>query len=689
MKAGAMNRPREAARCAIGACLLLASQPAAAAPAGRKVTVDELMKLPTVSNVRLSPDGTEILYVVSEPDLERNEHVPVLWRVAVAGGAPARLTHTTILLNRPLPDPQAAWSPDGEWISFLALADGVRQVFAMRARGGEARPLTRAATGVGSYSWAPDARRLAYVAAQPAAEEEIRRRAEQTFVIDPSRGARPTRVWVQSFQEQEAARAITPLEHFVHAFSWSPDGGTIAYSASASAGFTAPYRTSIYTVPASGGDARSLLQRPGMNSQPLWSPDGRWVAFLTTEGVEHLMANLDLAIVPATGGAVVNLTEAADQWVGEFVWGSDSDSIYYLTDYPPPGAGAGMFERHIRRARISDGTLQTLTQGRRQCFGLSLDAAGRKLAFKASNATSMGDVLVATLDPWTETRITDLHPRMRELDWGALQPVSWTSFDGMEIWGLLLTPPGYTADHPIPLVVYAHGGPIGSFGYAVFPQFPHMTGQVTPYPVQAMAAEGMAVLMPMPRGGAGYGEEGFRMITGSWGEGDYRDIMAGVDRMIAAGIADESRLGVMGASYGGFMTSWIVTQTDRFAAASTGASVNDLYDLYSLSDGGDFALGYFGAPWDNLDAYLEHSPLTYAARVQTPLLIQHGESDPRVPVEQARELYKVLDAMGKNVELEIYPRGGHVLYEPRLQREQQLRNLRWFKRWLNAPGLPS
>jgi len=173
-----------------------------------------------------------------------------------------------------------------------------------------------------------------------------------------------------------------------------------------------------------------------------------------------------------------------------------------------------------------------------------------------------------------------------------------------------------------------------------------------------------------------------RMIVNAWGEGDYRDIMAGVDEMVRRGVADPDRLGVMGASYGGYMTNWIVTQTARFKAASAGASLTDLTDEYYLSDGGQFMVDYFKRPWESRESYAAHSPLTFVQRVTTPLLIQHGERDARVPVSGAWKFYRALTALGKTVEFDIYPRGGHVLYEPMLQREQMRRNLDWFTRWI-------
>jgi dipeptidyl aminopeptidase/acylaminoacyl peptidase len=210
----------------------------------------------------------------------------------------------------------------------------------------------------------------------------------------------------------------------------------------------------------------------------------------------------------------------------------------------------------------------------------------------------------------------------------------------------------------------------------------HRPGQIEPYPVEAFASKGFAVLMPMPRGGSGYGLEGFRKIVRSWGEGDFKDIMAGVDHLIERGLVDPDRLGVMGASYGGFMTNWIVTQTDRFKAASTAASISDIRDLYYLSDAGEVTEEYFGLPWEESALYERHSPITHVEAVTTPLLIQHGENDRRVPVQQAEKFYRALRKLGKTVEMDVYPRGGHVNYEPRMEKAIMERNLEWFERWL-------
>jgi dipeptidyl aminopeptidase/acylaminoacyl peptidase len=251
----------------------------------------------------------------------------------------------------------------------------------------------------------------------------------------------------------------------------------------------------------------------------------------------------------------------------------------------------------------------------------------------------------------------------------------------MEIWGLLLTPPNAAARR-LPTIVYCHGGPGGGITWGLFPQFMHVVSQVDPYPAEALASAGYAVFMPMPRGGAGYGEKGQRSIINAWGEADYKDIMTGVDQLIRDGIADGDRLGVMGASYGGYMTDWIVTQTNRFKAASTGASISDLADLYYLSDGTDVIVEYFGKPWQARESYRSHSAITFAEKVTTPLLIQHGERDNRVPIASAWRYYRALKALGKTVEFDIYPRASHLAYEPVIQREVMKRNFEWFTRWI-------
>jgi dipeptidyl aminopeptidase/acylaminoacyl peptidase len=648
--------------------------------ATRPIGVDDLMKLRSINEVRISPDGDRVAYVMSAPALVENEHQPALFVVPATGGVPLRLDESVRIFNLPAPRPQLRWSPDGSAVSVLALEGRRPQVVSVPVGGGAARTLTKASEGVFAYEWSPDGQSVAYITRDPMPLDEERQRQDRSFVVRADAPERATRVMVQRL-DGSAPRALTPPSHYVDALSWSPDGSAIAYSAAPRTGFTAAYEARVYTIGVDGGTPRTLVDRAGMNTGPRYSPDGKQIAFITTSGQYDVMASRSLAVVSSAGGTPRSFA-LDDAWVNEYAWTPDSRSIYLMANDGTFGRSQHMFEQPIVRVNAADGRAERISRGVTVAFSTSLSADGRRIAYKSVDARTMGEVAVVDTATGRAATITDVNPDLRDFALGDLKPISWRSFDGMEIWGLLLAPSNMPAGRRLPTLVYIHGGPGGGVTYGLFPQFMTSVPQVDPYPTAAMASLGYAVLFPMPRGGAGYGEKGQRAIVNSWGESDYKDIMAGVDHLVAQGIADPDRLGVMGASYGGYMTNWIVTQTSRFRAASSGASLSDLADTFYLSEGGEFMIAYFKRPWENRESYAAHSPLTFADRVTTPLLIQHGEADARVPVAGAWKFYRALKAMSKMVELEIYPRGGHVLREPMQQREQMRRNLAWFTRWI-------
>jgi dipeptidyl aminopeptidase/acylaminoacyl peptidase len=652
------------------------------------VTIDDLMKLRAIVDVRISPDGDLVAYVVSTPVLSRNEHDGALFVVPVGGGPPRRLGQDVHIFNIPSPIPRIRWSPDGKVVTVIALRGTRPQVVAIPIGGGAAYPLTEAPEGVLGYEWSPDGKQIAYLTREPIPEDEAARRQDRSFIVRADARELATRLALQSVDlaggPAPPARLLTPPSQYVDAVSWAPDGREIAYSASSGSGFMSPYSTQLLAVSPTGA-IRTIVDRAGMNIGPRYSPDGRSIAFITTSGRREIMAPRSLAVVPASGASQPRVFALDDAWVNEYVWSADSAAVYLQANDGTFGRGAQMFEQPIVRLTVADGKVERLDRTPVVNFSISMSRDGRRLAYRSVDGRTMGDVVIRDTGTQRVATLTEVNPELRNLSLGDLKAISWRSFDGMEIWGLLLTPPNAPAARHLPLLAYIHGGPGGGVTFGIFPQFMTGIGQVDPYPTEAMASVGYAVFFPMPRGGAGYGEAGQRMIVNSWGEGDYKDIMAGVDKLVADGIADPGRLGVMGASYGGFMTNWIVTHTNRFKAASAGASISDLVDLYLLSEGGEFVVDYFKRPWENRESFLAHSPIAFADRVTTPLLIQHGEADPRVPVASAWKFYRTLKAMGKTVELEIYPRGGHVLREPMQQQEQMRHNLAWFERWI-APA---
>ena len=654
-----------------------------AQPQSRPVTVDDLMTVRAIVDARIAPDGSRVAYVTSTPSLTKNEHEGALYVVPSSGGTSMRLGAAVQIFNVPVPAPRLRWSPDGSSVALMALVNGRPQVVAVPIDGSAPRQLTNAPEGVFGFEWSPDGKRLAVLTRDPMPADEARQRQDRSFVIHADAPDRPTRLAVQDAEQNAERRVLTPLAHYVDALSWSPDGREIAYSAAPKSGFTSPYYTRIYAVPVDGGTPRTIVDRPGTNSGPRFSPDGRSIAFISTNGKVDIMASRSLAVAPARGGTP-RIFPMDDAWVNEYVWAPDSASIYLQANDGTFGRREHMFEQAVVKLSVNDGHAERIDRGAVVNYSISLTRDGSRIAFRRIDGRTMGDVVVMEATSRQMTKVTDVNPELRGFALGELKPVSWRSFDGMEIWGLLLTPPNYRAGTKLPLLVYIHGGPGGGFTYGLFPQFMTGVSQVDPYPTEAFASAGYAVLFPMPRGGAGYGEAGQRMIVNAWGEGDYKDIMAGVDKLTQDGVADPQRLGVMGASYGGYMTNWIVTQTSRFKAASAGASISDLHDIAFLGEGSEFIAGYFQWPWENAASYAAHSPITFAQKVTTPLLIQHGEIDPRVPISGAWKFYRTLQMMGKTVEFDIYPRGGHVLREPQQQRAQMQRNFEWFTKWIPA-----
>ena len=662
------------------AAVVLAPALVAQSPA-RRVTVDDLMRLRTILDVKLSPDGQRVAYVVSQPSVERNAHEAAIFVVASSGGTPTRVAPDVQVFTPALPAARVRWTPDGGRVSFLGTIDSRPQVHAVAPTGGRAEVLTSAPQGVVSYDWSPDGTTVAYTTGEA---------AEPTPVIRAGAPSRPVRLWVKF--GDATPRVLTPAEHYVDSFTWAPDGRTLVYSAAPTTGFMAPYYTRLYQVATDATAPRVLIDRAGMNTSPQFSPDGRRIAFVTTSERIGLLAPRGLAVLTLpTSGPATSVPATAIRtypmngaWIGEMVWAPDNQSLYVLMNEGTFATGQHMFEMPVVRVNIDSGHAERVVPGPVVNYSVSVSRNGGTLAYRQVEARTMGDVVVRDVATGRSTTVTQANPELAQYSLGTLEPISWRSSDGKEIWGLLLTPPGRSgaAARKLPLLVYCHGGPIGGVTYGIFPQFMHAPGQIDPYPVEAFASAGYAVLFPMPRGGSGYGEEGHRAIVNAWGESDYRDIMAGVDHLIATGLADPQRLGVLGASYGGFMTNWIVTQTNRFKAASSSASISDLTDLFYLADAGMVMEEYFGKPWANRDSYMQHSPITHVLNVQTPLLIQHGENDQRVPLVSGRRFYEALKGLGKVVELDIFPRGGHVQYQPVAQRASMQRNLEWFQKWI-------
>ncbi|OGD20873.1 MAG: hypothetical protein A2W03_02665, partial [Candidatus Aminicenantes bacterium RBG_16_63_16] len=553
---------------------------------------------------------------------------------------------------------------------------GANQIWLIDLAGGEARKPVPIEGGASSFAWSPDGRKIAFLARspRPPGKEKVSNGPDdviifdqdvpglQLFVLDPASG--------------EISRLTADLSA-VTDFSWSPDGKKIAFAAQPSPRIQDLYRTDIYTVELETRVIRDLVKRPGIDTFPRFSPDGGQVAFLSTEGKTDWIANWYLCLVPAAGGAPRNITPKFDEFLFTPQWSPDGRRILFQS---PKGLGNQLYSVSPEKG----GEPRPLLGGDHVWSDFSFSASAERMAFLGTNAVTPTEVFISGSGEFSPVRLTFTNPQLQDISLGRQEIVHWKSSDGLDIEGLLLLPPGSPAAKPYPLLTYVHGGPSGRFTASFSPQIG------SPYPVQAecyplhvLAGLGYAVFMPNPRGSYGYGEKFRKANLLDWGGGDYRDIMSGIDALVGRKIADPAKLGIMGRSYGGYMTAWIISQTVRFKVASLGAGMSNLVSFYGQTDIPGYTEYYLGdVPWQALDRYMSRSPVLYARDIKTPTLILHGEKDFRVPLPQAQELYAALKRNGVPVELIIYPRQGHVVVEPKFMRDMMERNLDWFARWM-------
>ena len=674
-----MKRPL---RWLVVAGLLLA----ATSSAGTKPwTSDDLLAMRAVSDPQLSPDGRSIVYVVQSLTDDRSDYQTDLWLVPAAGGEARRLT--TSIAN----DEHPRWSPDGRTIAFLSERprpslkpadaekdEGRRQVWMIRPDGGEAWALTDAAGGISDFGWSPRGDAVAFLAREPKSDERKKKEKEKDDAWTPSQMYPWNRLWVIETATRKATQ-LTRGDFHVTGFSFAPDGQRLAISAQPTPLLPDNYHSAIYVVSASGGKPAEIVRRKGVNTSPAWSPDGKWIAFVSQDGkTDEWFSNEYLCLVAPGGGPTKNITADFDERVttlagSSLLWSPDSRSVLFHA--------AQRTAQHIFRATV-DGTVEALTRGPEMNSGPSLDGGGRVMAYLSEDSEHPREVWCTELGG-TPRRVTDANPQARDKLAFKKELVTWKGADDREIEGLLILPTGYKSGARVPMILNVHGGPAGTHSNTC-------TVGSRLYPLALFAQKGYAVLLPNPRGSGGYGAAFRAANLRDWGGKDYDDLMKGVDAMIARGIADPQRLAVCGWSYGGFMTSTIVTKTDRFRAAVVGAGVTDLMSMAGTCDIPDFNRSYFGAwPWEDAAVYVDHSAVMHAGNVKTPTLIVHGAADERVPTSQGWEFYSALRKVGVPTDLLLLPRQPHGPREPKLLKTVQEWHLDWINRYTLSPALAS
>lgn len=642
--------------------LLSLAAPALAEPAVQTpLTVDDYVTMPAPSHPRLSPDGKRVVFVLRSGDLDRNDYDADLWLVNADGSNPFSLAHSSRSETMP------RWSPDGRRIAFLSSRGGSTQIWSIDPDGGEAARLSSHPSGIQQFAWSPDGSKIAFVASEPPSDEWRHRVEARDDAFEVGSLVRHQRLWTLDLASGEIEVVATGPDS-VLGFDWSPDGRSFVISRGPGSGLADRFASDLYLV--REGEVTPLVVQPGPDIEPRFSPDGKWVAFSTGRGTVDWAADHHLAVISASGGPIDVRTEDYQRHIETVYWDEESRELFF----------EGPWNLQSRLFRVRGERVTPLSD----LGGYASDAhflpSLDRVVFIHESLSEPPEVWISPISRFAPKALTSINAELRDRALAPTRILRWKNpEDGLEIEGILTLPLGHRPGEKVPLLLFVHGGPSSFFTEQFLGYLHHV------YPAHVFAARGYAVLRPNVRGSGAYGEPFRQANRADWGGADFRDAMSGVDLLVREGIADPERLGIMGWSYGGFLSAWAITQTDRFRAASIGAPVTDLTAMEGTSDIPGFIASFFDTlPWKDDALMRSRSPIAHIARASTPVLIQHGMADQRVPLSQGQMLYRALRDLGVPVTMVAYPRTPHTAREPKLRRDVMERNLWWFDRWIGG-----
>lgn len=651
----------------------------------RLLRTEDVFALKTVQDPQISPEGTWVAYTVRSMDPGEDTRDTDVWMVPFAGGDAVRLTASAKSETRP------RFSPDGRHLAFLSGREGGKtQVWLLDRRGGEAVKLTDYKADVSDLAWSPDGSRLALVVSDvdpddPEAEEEGK--AGEDKNKKKAKGPRPIVIRRLQFK-RDGQGYLREIRSHIHVFDvrakkgfqltsgpyddsqpvWSPDGRWIAFTSNRTPDPDANDNSDVFLIaPQEGGGApRALTTSPAEDSSPSFSPDGKWITYVAGGAPEDVWYDTSaVGVVPVDGGPARLLTKEVDRNVETPRFAADGRSVLFLLE-----DGGNV---HLARVPAAGGAVERIVAGEREIEGFATGPKG-ELAVLESRTTYPAEV--SAVDAGSLRRLTRVNDDfLRGIRLARVERLRVKSPDGQEIDAYLTRPPDAPAGRRLPTVLRIHGGPVAQYS----------TGFQLEW--QLLAAHGYAVVAANPRGSSGYGRAFSRAIFADWGNKDYGDVLAAVDHVIALGVADPDRLGVGGWSYGGILTDHVIVKTGRFKAATSGASETNYLANYGTDHYQKEWEAELGLPWKNTELWIRLSPFFQVEKITTPTLLLCAGADVNVPCLNSEQLFQGLRRLGRETELVIYPDQSHTLSRPSFIKDRYDRYLAWYDRYLRpAPA---